>query len=277
LVKFRQPQRRIVDISTILTKIAKYRNFKPALNEISATIEYKPMIELFSNLTEEQANTITLVLLASNIFYRMDKTGDTWIIFVREEDHKKALYCTYLYLKENKPNQTLQLPEKKTKYYLLPGIFAVLFLQLFHALANKNFIDASHIQLFKASALHILDGEIYRTVTALTLHANLMHLANNAIAIIIFAPAVCSFSGYGAGWFMILLSGVFGNYLNALFYQTGHVSIGSSTAVFGALGILSAYRSMEKQKGTGLLSKAWIPIAGGVALLAFLGTSGEKI
>ncbi len=43
------------------------------------------------------------------------------------------------------------------------------------------------------------------------------------------------------------------------------VSIGASTAVFGALGALAAMPQLRR--------RAWMPLGAGLALLAFLGTS----
>jgi len=67
-----------------------------------------------------------------------------------------------------------------------------------------------------------------------------------------------------------------GNFANALFYETRHVSIGASTAVFGALGILAGYQFLTKIKHPRQRIKAWLPLAGGLALLAILGSGAES-
>jgi len=118
-----------------------------------------------------------------------------------------------------------------------------------------------------------MNGEIYRTVTSLMLHSGYPHLASNIAGIAIFGTAVCSITGAGVGWLMILLSGILGNLANAALFQYGHISIGASTAVFGAVGILAAYQLCRKIKIAGQRMKAWLPLAGGLALLGFLGSS----
>ena len=77
------------------------------------------------------------------------------------------------------------------------------------------------------------------------------------------------------GWLAILLSGMAGNLANALFFKQGHLSIGASTAVFGALGFLAALHFHRKLKSgrRDERRKAWLPLAGGLALLGFMGTS----
>ena len=91
--------------------------------------------------------------------------------------------------------------------------------------------------------------------------------------IALFGTAVCSITGWGAGWLIILITGSIGNLLNAYFYQTGHLSIGASTAVFGSIGFLSACQFVVKIRMPGQKLRAWISIAAGLALLGILGSS----
>jgi len=89
----------------------------------------------------------------------------------------------------------------------------------------------------------------------------------------VFATAVCSVTGWGLGWLLILISGICGNILNAYFYNYGHRSIGASTAVFGAVGLLCAYQFIKRVRSRGSRFQIWLPLGAGLALLAFLGAS----
>jgi|GEM_PF-262854 len=83
-------------------------------------------------------------------------------------------------------------------------------------------------------------GQWWRALTGLTLHSNLVHLVSNLVAGLGFAFFVARFFGSAAGWLLILLSGFAGNVLNAwIHYPAAHLSIGASTAVFAALGLLA--------------------------------------
>ena len=82
----------------------------------------------------------------------------------------------------------------------------------------------------------MLAGEWWRAVTALTLHADLAHVLANAVAIAIFLGAVARRLGPALATWLALAAGVAGNVLTALVAGGGHVSLGASTAVFGALG-----------------------------------------
>jgi membrane associated rhomboid family serine protease len=127
-----------------------------------------------------------------------------------------------------------------------------------------------------ASTDRILHGEIWRTVTALTLHADTLHVLGNALTGSIFLSAVNRRLGDGRGPLVVLLSGALGNYVNAVWHRTGHLSIGASTAVFAAVGVLAATQlAVDRSDGTG--KKPWLerlaPVVGGLALLGMLGAS----
>jgi membrane associated rhomboid family serine protease len=136
--------------------------------------------------------------------------------------------------------------------------------------------DAGHIVgTYGSSAADILDGEIYRAATSLTLHSGYPHLVGNIAGMAIFGTAVCSIAGSGVGWLLILLSGIAGNLANAALFRYGHQSIGASTAVFGAIGFLAAYQFCMKIRAADRRFRAWIPLAGGLALLGFLGSAAH--
>jgi membrane associated rhomboid family serine protease len=106
-------------------------------------------------------------------------------------------------------------------------------------------------------------------VTALTLHADAAHLLGNAVGCAVFVTAVLRLLGPGLGGWLVLLAGAGGNALNALVHGARHSSIGFSTAVFGAIGILGGLQFGRKRGQR----RAWLAIAGALGLLAMLGTS----
>ncbi len=233
------------------------------------------MIEvLYENLTQEQADAYGLVLDAYDLPYSLKRSGSDWEIWVDEEIRDRALELIAQYIEENPKVSMLDVPETEIHQKTFTGIWACLIL-----LACQIVVDMSgHVdRIFReygASSRDILNGELYRTVTSLMLHSGYPHLVGNMAGIAIFGTAVCNITGSGAGWLMILLTGILGNLANAVLFRYGYISIGASTAVFGAVGILAAYQLYRKIKIPGQKMKAWLPIAGGLALLAFLG-SGE--
>ena len=128
-----------------------------------------------------------------------------------------------------------------------------------------------------ASAELILSGELWRTVTALTLHADLPHVGSNAVAMLFFLTAVCRSEGPGVGSVLVLGAGALGNLCNAWFYGFDHISVGASTAVFGALGVLGG-TGVVRRRRIGLRGRrAWVPLAAGLAILGMLGTGGPRV
>ena len=75
---------------------------------------------------------------------------------------------------------------------------------------------------------------------------------------------------------LVLLAGAGGNLLTALLHGPIHVSIGSSTSVFATVGLLGALGVTRRQQRGDRGHRAWVPIAASLALLAMLGTSGQR-
>lgn len=117
-------------------------------------------------------------------------------------------------------------------------------------------------------------GEWYRVVTALTLHADSPHLFANVLFGGAFLVPLCRRTGAGFGWLLTLCAGAGGNVLNALARPASYMSLGSSTAMFGAVGVLSGLLALE-DGGRGW-RRMLVPLAAGFAVLGMLGTEGEN-
>jgi rhomboid protease GluP len=130
------------------------------------------------------------------------------------------------------------------------------------------------IALGSADSGKILDGQLWRTVTALTLHSGWLHLLGNLAIGGIFIIFLCRDLGSGLAWTLLLASGILGNLANSLMQPVNHDSIGASTIVFGAVGMLGAITLVRYRHRP---RKRWaLPIAAALGLLALLGTEGEN-
>ena len=117
-------------------------------------------------------------------------------------------------------------------------------------------------------------GEWWRPFTALFLHADLGHLVGNLLSGLVFATLVSRLTGPLLGWAMILACGTVGNIITSLLtYPEPFVSLGASTAVFAALGILSGLGVAETLRDRARLP--WVrvsaPFLAGLILLGWLG------
>jgi rhomboid protease GluP len=143
-------------------------------------------------------------------------------------------------------------------------------------LANQWAFGLDWFESGAMQAARVMDGEWWRTVTALTLHGDAGHLAANLVFGTVFGLLAAQALGSGVAWAGILCAGALGNALNALIQQPGHTSIGASTAVFAALAVVVAH----SMRYWGLLAggplRQWSPLVGGVLLLAYTGTGGER-
>lgn len=231
------------------------------------------MKALFDDLSRAQADTFGLVLLASGIEHRIVKGASGWEVRVPEAMTTAARETIRSYLNENReiPSLPGQPSAKHTRTFA--AVWGVLTVLVVHAAVHSGPDAQAFARVYGASARQILNGEWYRCATALLLHADVVHLAGNMAGIAVFGTAVCSVMGWGVGWALMVASGILGNLLNAWFYEFGHSSIGASTAVFGAVGLLSVYQFVHKIRRPGERFQAVLPLMAGMALLAFLGAA----
>ncbi|MFH0997739.1 MAG: rhomboid family intramembrane serine protease [Pseudomonadota bacterium] len=222
------------------------------------------------NLSEEDANTCLLILASAGISCRTTGQPDNWTISVLPGDSEKALAEIEKYFQENR--ETPDGPGGEDGWSRIPhkihtGIGAALGLLAGHFFMIHHGGIPFFAEKYGASASSILNGELYRTVTALMIHADSVHLVGNMAALALFFTVVCSVQGFGVGSFCLLASGALGNFVTALLYRSAHLSIGSSTAVFGAVGILISHQTFRSFRVSKQRFRAWLPLGGGLCLL----------
>jgi len=117
-------------------------------------------------------------------------------------------------------------------------------------------------------------GEWWRPFTALFLHADVPHLIGNLLSGLLFGTLVARSVGPWRGWALILACGTVGNAItSAITWPEAFTSIGASTAVFGALGILSGlgFAAMLRARLHLPWAKIAAPVLAGIILLGWLG------
>jgi membrane associated rhomboid family serine protease len=223
------------------------------------------------------ANQHALVLVAAGIGCQLLRGREEFTLLVDAGNAAYAIAELAAYDREQRvsapPRLTLP-PLKSGLSGLLAAWCALVFVD---SAATHQALGYDWLTKGEAVAGAIMAGEWWRTVTALSLHADVGHLLANLIAGSILAVFLAQILGSGVTWLSILASGAIGNGLNALIQQPSHTAIGASTAVFGAIGILAVlavtYQAPLRRRGF----RRWAPIAAGVMLLAFLGIEGDHI
>lgn len=220
-----------------------------------------------------------LVLDSQGIPCRIERYGIGWHLLVPLDSSEHARHQINRYESENadwppsppKPNPLVE--------NTLATVSVLVLLATFHNITDLKiplfgYPSPEWMQAGSAQAGRILDGEWWRLVTALTLHANVTHLVSNLTIGGFFIISLCRELGSGLAWSLLLATGILGNLANAHFHLPTHSSVGSSTLIFGGVGLLSAI-SMIRYRNH--LRKRWhAPAGGALALLASLGTEGAN-
>ena len=225
-----------------------------------------------------KANEHGLVVLSMGLAYWMFRNGGRFVLCVESKHATAVLDQIRLFERQNRfwPPRQREFQVQRANL-LAAGIYLLLLLVFYVAQhsSGTSFVSRGAVD---PKSIYTA-GEWWRTVTALTLHADSAHLVANMAGGIFFGYFVNRTLGASLGWLLILLSGAFGNALSAaFFYPSTRISIGASTAVFGALGILAGF-GMQAFRSMGRGSSRWsrtVPLMGALVLLALLGTGDER-
>lgn len=217
-----------------------------------------------------------LVLQSMQIAHDFVHDGMAWRLVVAPQDLARALEAIRLYEVENR--DWPPRPSRERLPYALsiaaPAVFLVLALFFFFVTGPASSGSAWFARGTSLSG-RVLHGEPWRAITALTLHADPVHIAGNAISGTIFLSAVNRRLGDGRGPLLAVVAGALGNFANALYYRNdAHGSIGASTAVFALVGVLAATQLAADRRAGAITMRDWAaPLVGGLALLGMLGAS----
>lgn len=229
---------------------------------------------MFESASAAQCNEQALVLAAQRIPHRVVHDRDGYILIVPAEHSITAGRELRLYADENPPARPTARPVPET-WNPAPGIAAyIATLCLVAWLAGRQAFGADWYAAGGIDGALVRGGEYWRLVTALTLHADLSHLVGNLVFGSLFGLFAGRLLGPGLAWAAILVCGAAGNLANTMLLASMHRSIGASTAVFAALGIVAGYvwhaRLMSQERWVYRLG----PVVGGIALLAYTGMGG---
>lgn len=212
----------------------------------------------------------SLVLTAMGIDHEVDLEQG---IFVARSDAASAVQEIRQYEQEESVMKKMHPSAEVRQGRIYIHLLLLSLLLLFFTAVNSNLgMPAQEwIELGRGDADRIISkNELWRTVTSLTLHSDPAHVLGNVIIGAPFIISTCTFLGTGLGWLCILLGGALGNYINAWVVHPSHLSIGFSTSIFAAVGIMSinSIRHSRLKAGNALVL--------GLALLALLGVGGKN-
>jgi rhomboid protease GluP len=221
-----------------------------------------------------RADEWAVVLAALDIPHWLRHRLDGWALIVPPREVTAALEALDAYDRENAGGEAgAAVRATPVTGAAAAGVAVALGLIGFFAITGPRAAGSAWFLHGSADAARMMAGEWWRAVTALTLHADARHLLGNALAGLLLVTAACRELGPGLGLWLLLLAGVGGNVLTATVHRTDHLSVGASTALFGAVGLLAALR-VAGRLGT-RARRSWVVIAASLTLLALLGAGPE--
>lgn len=218
-----------------------------------------------------QAEAWALVLAAEGIPHAIVASEGRFAVAIDAALGARAEALIASWTRENEP-PTRAAPEAQPDLPTNAGIWIGLALAAFFAVTGPWSETSPWFERGTADARRIVNGEIWRSVTALTLHSDAAHVLGNAFSCGVFGTLLLRRWGVGVGAWILLGSGTLGNLATALWHGSQHRSVGASTALFGAIGALAATELVRRRRQRLGWNRAWLPLAGGMGLLAMLGT-----
>ena len=235
------------------------------------------LVEVDFRETRAASRERALVLEAAGIEYAHQQDPAGWRLLVHPVDASRAARELASYAEESgawdpRPARARSLPTVGWSGALLWTTI----LGVFWLLQTGSAFDADWARLGRTEGAMTREGEWWRAVTSLTLHADGPHVAGNLLFGALFVGVAGQFLGTGLALFGAFSAGTIGNLLNGAFRGYTSTSLGASTAVFAALGLFVAAGFRHRRREGGRWHRRWMPLAAGLAFLGFLGTSGER-
>jgi membrane associated rhomboid family serine protease len=217
----------------------------------------------------------SLVLLSQDIETVIQAAEGGWELVVSPEDYDSAQEAIRLYQQENR--------RPVWRQEMQPGLLFdwtslawTICIAAFYWLTNHSGTDLGSAGFMDPAGVR--HGQWWRLFTAMWLHADLSHLAMNAVFGFFLLGLTMGRYGTGIGILAAYLAGAGGNIIVSLVAVGPHHSLGASGMVMGALGLLTAQSFTLWRHAPQAAKSAIAALCGGVMLFVLLGlTPGTDI
>jgi membrane associated rhomboid family serine protease len=235
-------------------------------------------VEIFRSRRLPECNERAFMLYAVGIASAIARDSFGYLLLVDTADLLAAREHLRLYEVErlNKPLP----PPPPPRLYPHAWVGSVIYLLIIAGVALAVSNGLWRLDSFDAGELDaslVQRGQWWRVWTALTLHLDGPHLAANAAAGVWFGYLASRLLGAGNAWFLTVLGAGAANWIEAMLGPASHRAVGASTAVFTALGLLSAYSWRTRLAYPQRWALRWGPLIAGIVLLGWTGTGGESL
>lgn len=249
---------------------------KPVPEEMRRFGREDSWVEVYRGREHDRWLEFALVLAALGIDHWLGQEEEGFRLLVppQEEERARRELAEYEAEAEEPPLVEPEVPQVAGGSGFLPGYWCALL--TLHSFDRFRVFGFDWLEAGRAHAQLIGRGEWWRTVTALTLHADASHLLNNLVFGSLFGVLLAQEMGVGWAWLGLVLSGALGNGLGAWIHPPQHASIGASTSVFGAVGMLMGLQWRRPFAARRSRLRRWAPPVIGAVFLGLLGTSGTR-
>jgi len=203
------------------------------------------------------------------------RAEEEFLLQVAAADAGYAARHLLQYEAENRPPPPAPPPPRVYGYaWVGCAAYVAMLLGVAFVLSN-GLVRLDAFDLGELDAGRVQAGQWWRAWTALTLHLDGPHLAANLTAGVWFGYLAARQMGSGTAWLLIVTGAAAANLLEGLLGPAEHRAVGASTAVFSALGAMSAYSWRERFALPQRWARRWGPLVAGVILLGWTGSAGE--
>jgi membrane associated rhomboid family serine protease len=231
--------------------------------------------EVYRSASHPACQDRALVLTAVNIENVMVHDGADYLVCVDAADAARALTHLRQYETENRPVPIVRIVTRVHSHaWIGVVLYALVLLGVALAISNGYWRP----EAFENGALDaglVQRGQWWRAWTALTLHLDANHIVANLGGGIWFGYLAARQLGSGMAWLLIVTGAALANWLEAILGPSTHRSVGASTAVFTALGLMAAHSWRVRLPLRLSWARRRAPLVAGAVLLGWLGTAGE--
>ena len=234
-----------------------------------------PPVTVFRARRRRACEERQLVLLAVGVVAELVPGEDEFLVQVDAQDAAYAARHLAQYEVENRPPPPPPPPPRLHPHAWVGSLLYVVTLVGIAYVVGNGLVRLDAFDRGTLDCARVQAGEWWRAWTALTLHLDGPHLAANLGAGVWFGYLAARQLGGGTAWFLTVTGAALANLIEGLTGPPEHSAVGASTAVFTALGLMSAYSWRERFHLPQHWGRRWSPLVAGVILLGWTGSAGE--
>lgn len=235
-------------------------------------------IEVYRSPSRAPCEERAFVLTAVGVPYEMVESPQGFSLWV-EPANAATAGDHLLHYQQERRRPLRAAPVVAPPLYQWAWVGSALYVLVLLGVSIGISLGLGRLDAFPAGELNaglVRQGQWWRAWTALTLHLDAAHVSANIGAGAWFGYLAGRLLGPGTAWALVVLGAGAANLIEALLAAADHTSVGASTAVFTALGLLAAYSWRERHMMRLRPAQRYGPLFAGVVLLGWLGSSGAN-